>query len=129
MTRVLIVDDQSSFRRQLRALLRHAGIDDVGEANDIPAAEAQLRDVPFDLAIVDVMLPGINGLEGVPRLKKILPNLRVIVISAYRDRVEIFRTAAKAAGAEAFIPKDDLDLSAVTTWQANCAPTERKGDE
>lgn len=129
MTRVLIVDDQPSFRRQLCALLRHVGIDDIGEANDIPEAEAKLRAASFDLAIVDVMLPGISGLEGVPRLKKILPNLRVIVISAYRDRVEIFRTAAQAAGAEAFIPKDDLDLQAVTNWQTNCAPTERKGDE
>ncbi len=129
MTRVLIVDDQPSFRRQLRALLKHAGIDDAREANDIPEAESLLHASSFDLAVVDVMLPGVSGLEGVPRLKKILPNMRVIVISALRDRVEIFRTAALAAGAEAFIPKDDLDLQAVTHWRTNCAPTERKDEK
>jgi DNA-binding NarL/FixJ family response regulator len=75
------------------------------------------------------MLPGINGLEGVPRLQAIAPGLRVILVSAYHDYAEIFRTAAQAAGAEAFIPKDDLDLPAVRNWQTNCAPTERKGEE
>lgn len=129
MTRVLIVDDQPSFRRQLCVLLRHVGFDNVAEASDVPEAEAQLQALPCDLAIVDVMLPGINGLEGVTRLKKITPNIRVIVVSAYRDRAEIFRTAAQAAGAEAFIPKDDLDLQTVRNWQTNCAPTEREGDE
>ncbi|MBI5301092.1 MAG: response regulator transcription factor [Chloroflexi bacterium] len=123
MTRVLIVDDQPAFRRQLRVLLKLAGLDIVGEASDIPEAEAQVRATSPDLAIVDVMLPGINGVEGAPRLKALAPNLRVILVSAYPDRVNVFRQAAQDAGAEAFIVKDDLDLEMVRSWKSDGART------
>ena len=69
MTRVLIVDDQPAFRLQLRRLLERAGMDVIAEAGDVPEAEAQVRTLHPDLAVVDVMLPGISGLDGVPRLK------------------------------------------------------------
>jgi DNA-binding NarL/FixJ family response regulator len=117
MTRVLIVDDQPAFRTQLHRLLTVAGFDVVGEAGDIPEAEAQVRALHPDLAVVDVMLPGINGLEGTPRLKALLPALRVILISAYADRADALQTAARIAGADAFISKDDLDLKVVQTWR------------
>ncbi len=119
MTRVLIVDDQPGFRRHLTALLTHAGLVVVGEARDIPEAEDQVRRTNPDLAVVDLMLPGTNGLEGTPRLKTIAPNLRVILISAFRDYTETFRSAACQAGAEAFISKDDLDPQTVGAWETN----------
>lgn len=116
MTRVLIVDDQPAFRRQLRRLLELAGLTVAGEAGDIAEAEAQVQALSPDLAVVDVMLPGINGLEGTSRLKTIDPNLRVILISAHRDQADLLRSAAALAGAEAFIVKDDLELSLVQRW-------------
>ena len=119
MMRVLIVDDQPAFRRQLRVLLKLAGFDIIAEASDIPEAEAQVRATSPDLAIVDVMLPGINGVAGAPRLKALAPNLRVILVSAYPDRVNVFRQAAQDAGAAAFIVKDDLDLEMVRSWKIN----------
>ncbi len=114
--RVLIVDNQPTFRRQLRALLDHAGLNVVGEADDIPDAERQTRLLQPELAIVDVVLPGINGLEGTRRLKALSPALRVILVSAYTDRAEVFQRAALDAGAETFIPKDDLDPNVVRAW-------------
>lgn len=116
MTRILIVDDQPSFRRQLRALLERAGLNVVGEACDIPDAERKTRATCPDLAIVDVMLPEINGVDGAARLKALAPNLRVILVSAYPDRVNLFRQAAQNVGAEMFVAKDDLDLAMVRGW-------------
>lgn len=116
MTRVLIVDDQPAFRRHLRRLLTCAGLIVVGEAGDIPEAEAQVHTLQPDLAVVDVRLPGANGIEGTPRLKVLAPDLRVILISAYHDQAKVFRTAAEEVGAEAFVPKDDLDLDVVRAW-------------
>ena len=118
MTSVLIVDDQPAFRAQLRRLLTDAGLEVVGEAGDIPAAEVQVRARRPDLAVVDVMLPGINGLDGTPRLRALRPGLRVILISAYADRAEALRLAAQEAGAETFVAKDDLELSVVRTWSS-----------
>jgi DNA-binding NarL/FixJ family response regulator len=118
MTRVLIVDDQPTFRRQLRRLLHHAGLTVVGEASDIAEAEVLVRTLTPDLAVVDVALPGINGLEGIPRLKAVASALRVILISAHRDQAALLHAAALQAGAETFILKDDLELSVVQDWKS-----------
>ncbi|MBU2609565.1 MAG: response regulator transcription factor [Chloroflexi bacterium] len=117
MTRVLIVDDQPAFRRQLRALLTRAGLEVVAEAGDIPAAERLAQSRQPDLAIVDVLLPGVSGIEGTPRLKALAPGMRVILVSAYHER--LLQASAQAAGAEAFIPKDELDLSVALNWNEN----------
>ena len=116
MTRVLIVDDQLSFRRHLRQLLTHAGLTVVGEAGDIPEAKELVQNLKPDIAIVDVMLPGESGVEGTPRLKALFPKMRVILVSAHHDSAQVLQRSAKEAGAEAFIPKDDLDLDVVKKW-------------
>jgi DNA-binding NarL/FixJ family response regulator len=116
MMRVLIVDDQASFRHQLRQLLIYAGLEVAGEANDIPTAEGLVLSLRPDLAIVDIMLPGINGLDGTRRLKALAPGLRVILISAYRDHAAAYRAAAEQVGADQFIAKDELDVNVARTW-------------
>lgn len=117
MTRVLIVDDQAPFRQLLRRLLIRAGLSVVGEAGDIRQAEEIVPALRPDLALVDVGLPGIDGIEGARRLKALLPAMRVILISSYDDHAQVFRTAARDVGAEAFIPKDELDENTVRAWQ------------
>jgi DNA-binding NarL/FixJ family response regulator len=127
MVRVLIVDDQPAFRAQLCELLTRAGLVVVGEAGDIPEAEARLRMVEADLAVVDLMLPGLNGLEGTPRLKRLRPKLRVIVVSALQDRQHAMQAAAVDAGAEAYIAKDDLELARVRGWTTEAGPPDHPG--
>ncbi len=116
MNCVLIVDDQPAFRRQLRQLLEYAGWMVVGEAGDILEAEQKIKEYHPDLAIVDVFLKEMNGIEGTPHLKSAYDGLRVILVSAYGDRVDILRQAAIKAGAEELLSKDDLDLQRVRTW-------------
>ena len=116
MPRVLIVDDQPAFRRVLGQLLAQAGLAVSGEAGDIPEAEALVQTNPPDLAVVDVMLPGLNGLEGTARLKALAPDLRVILVSAHLNHAGILQSAACEAGAEVYIPKDELDLEVVQLW-------------
>lgn len=117
MTRILIVDDQAPFRRRLCQLLTLAGLETVAEAGDIPTAVELCRSHQPDLAIVDVVLPGTSGLEGVAMLKSVHPNLRVFLVSAHRDQAHIFQAAAHQAGAEAFISKEDLDFDLVSQWK------------
>lgn len=116
MTRVLIVDDQPAFRHQFHLLLNAAGFEVVGEAGNISEALTLVQATKPDLAIIDVMLPDVDGIEGAPRLKALLPGLRLILISAYRDQSELFCKAAQEVGAEAFIAKDDLDVTTVRMW-------------
>ncbi len=116
MNCVLIVDDQPAFRRQLRELLEYAGWTVVGEAGDVIEAAKKVCEHHPDLAIVDVFLQGMSGIEGTPLLKMASPDLKIILVSAYGDRVDIFRQAAIRAGAEELLSKDDLDLQRVRTW-------------
>ncbi len=119
MTRVLIVDDQPVFCRHLRHLLSRAGLTVVGAVGDIPQAEELVVSLQPDLAVVDVMLPGINGLEGTRRLKALLPSLRVILVSAYADRAAMLHKAAASVGAEEFVSKEDLSLAVARSWIRN----------
>ncbi len=115
-TRVLIVDDQESFRRHLRQLLTQAGLDVIGEAGDIPEARELTRSLQPDLAIVDINLPGENGVAGTPQLTALAPNIRVILISAQQDYSQVLQKSDVEAGAVAFVPKDDLELEVVKKW-------------
>src|SRR5512139_1018683 len=96
-TRVLIVDDQASFRRHLRQLLTHAGLTVVGEAGDVPEARELTRDLQPDLAVVDVSLPGENGLSGTPQLRVLAPKMRVILVSAHNDSGQVLEKSALEA--------------------------------
>ena len=116
MIRVLIVDDEPAFRRQLHRLLARAGLQVIGEAGDIPEAKQLVAAFQPDLAVVDLVLPGVNGVEGIAQMKALCPSLRAILISAHRNQANLLGAAAAEAGAEAFIPKDQLDLRVVGTW-------------
>ena len=114
--RVLIVDDQPAFRRQLRQLLTQAGLIVVGEAGDMLEAKELTRNLHPDLAVVDVSLPGETGVSGTPQLMMLAPKMRVILVSAYHDSAQVLQKSAMEAGAEAFVPKDDLELEVVKKW-------------
>jgi DNA-binding NarL/FixJ family response regulator len=113
MASVVIVDDQAGFRSHLRHLFVLGGLTVIGEAGNIPEAEMLLRTIQPDIAVVDVKLPGINGIEGTKRLKNLIPELKVFLISAYRDQAEVFKNAARDVGAEGFISKDELNIEVV----------------
>lgn len=116
LIRVLIVDDQPGFRRHLSRLLRRAGLEIVGETDTISAAEDAVAAHCPDLALVDLMLPDVDGLQGTPRLKELCPGLRVILISVISNQRDTLRAAAVAVGAEGFFPKDELNIDLVRSW-------------
>ncbi|MEW6400674.1 MAG: response regulator transcription factor [Chloroflexota bacterium] len=125
--RVLIVDDQTSFRRHLRQLLIYAGLTVVGEAGNVREAKELTRALQPDLAIVDISLPGESGVSGAPQLMALAPKMRVILVSAHRDNAQMFQKLAVEAGAEAFISKDDLELDIVKKWADLPSPERNEG--
>ena len=122
LARVLIVDDQPDFRRHLSRLLRRAGFETVLEAGTIGAAEDSVAAHCPDLALIDLMLPDVDGLEGTPRLKALCPGLHVILISVLSNQCQSVRAAAVAAGAEDFFPKDELSINLVRSWRPGLSP-------
>lgn len=105
--RVLIVDDQEPFRAALRMVVDLVdGFEMAGEAHDGESGLALADELAPDLVLMDVQMPGIDGLEATRRLSRAHKDTRVIVLSTYH--ADEYETAALEAGAIAFISKSDF---------------------
>lgn len=102
--RILLVDDHPAFRRGLASLLEGEGdLQVCGEASTAPAALAAMRHLEPDLAIVDIGLPGVNGLELVKMMLAERPKLGILVLSMHDESVYALR--ALRAGARGYVMK------------------------
>ncbi len=83
---VLLADDHAVVRQGLRALLEAEGdIAVVGEAENGRQALAQAKKVLPDVVVMDVAMPGMNGLEATRRIVRNIPSSRVLVLTSYGD--------------------------------------------
>lgn len=80
--RLLLVDDEEDFRSTLaRRLIKRKLV--VLEVGDGPQAIAAVRENPIDVAVVDVKMPGMDGLEILRQIKKINPTVEVIMLTGH----------------------------------------------
>jgi len=103
--RVLLADDQALFREGLETLLSvHKDIEIVGQAsNGQEAVDLALKIRP-DMILMDMQMPILNGVGATRRLKKSLPECRVIMLTTFNDNETIFE--ALRAGAVGYLLKD-----------------------
>ena len=87
MGRILVVDDNVMVRESYTELLKHRGYE-VVQAGDGEQALDVIRDVIVDLAIVDVMMPVMGGLEFRQRLQDVAPEVPTILVTGQPDRLE-----------------------------------------
>ena len=100
--RVLVVDDTEDIRMLVKVMLANdPRIDVVAEAGDGVEAIEQLQRVEVDAVLLDLMMPRMDGLTALPRLRELSPGARVVVFSAADHR----EAEAVRAGADAFVVK------------------------
>jgi len=102
MPKILIVDDEERQRKTLCIALRLDGFDVecAGSAHD---ALQILEHGPYDLAIVDLMMPGVNGLDLARQVQRLFPQVKVVLTSAYHlSERQLVRAGCGAVG---FVPK------------------------
>jgi NarL family two-component system response regulator LiaR len=112
MARVLIVEDHALTRAGLRAALRHAGFLVVGEAGDGQRGLEEATDLKPDVAVVDLGLPGLDGIELTRRLRQSVPDTGVVILTMHDLDTEVL--AALAAGADAYCVKSSDPHGVVT---------------
>lgn len=101
--RVLIVDDHPVVREGIRRLLElDEQISVVGEAGSGEEALARMDECPADVTLMDIRMPGIDGIEATRQLRVRYPNLKVIVLSSFGDE---YLAEAIEAGANGYILK------------------------
>lgn len=101
---VLIVDDNEMVRASLREWLSAAFPEcSFLEAKSGEEAVAQARARPLDILLMDIGLPGINGIQATRRIKETVPQVLVVMLTIYE--ASAYRADAEAAGASAYVPK------------------------
>jgi two-component system, NarL family, response regulator LiaR len=103
--RVLIADDHAVVRQGLRTFLELQGdIEVVGDAADGSAAVEAAVDRGADVVLMDLVMPGIGGVEAIRRLRERRPQARVLVLTSFQEDEKIF--PAVRAGAAGYLLKD-----------------------
>ena len=117
--RVVIADDHPFYRQGLARLLEHSGVEVVGQAaNGVAAIELVERSAP-DVAVVDLNMPGMSGVEVTRRLNERMPASRVLVVSVSAQEDDV--TEAILAGASGYVLKDGPVEEVIAGIQAAAA--------
>jgi len=103
--RILIVDDHPLTREALSSLLRAHGFDVVGCASDGEEAIAEVRRLQPDLVLLDLSMPGLDGLSALPRLREAAPESEVVVLTASGTEENLL--SAIRAGAAGYLLKTE----------------------
>lgn len=112
MTRILLADDHTLVRQGLRKILEerrdwHV----VAEAKDGRAAVALALEHKPDIALIDIGMPLLNGIEVTRQIARRAPQARVIILSMHSD--EVYVTQALHAGARGYLLKDSADVDLI----------------
>lgn len=102
--RVLVADDHALFRDGIVSLLLARDIEVVAEAGDGEETVAQTRALRPDVVLMDIKMPGLNGIEATRLIKAELPDTKIVILTAFDDDDSLFE--AIKSGADGYILKN-----------------------
>ncbi len=107
MIRILLVDDQNIVRQGLQALLEpNADLEVIGTANDGKSALEKVQALHPDLVLIDIEMPGMNGVTATKKICQLFPTTKVIVLTSHEDAKYVAQ--ALQAGAKGYLLKHTL---------------------
>ncbi|MGO9263865.1 MAG: response regulator [Candidatus Binataceae bacterium] len=115
--RIMLVEDHHIVRASLRLLFEKHGFEVVAEAGDAQEALALAPKTRPQIVMMDLELPGTDGITATRRLRKLVPNAKVIFLSAHDDEKDIAE-ALTAAGANGYLLKSDAPEELINAVRA-----------
>ena len=104
MKRLLVVDDVPLFRAGLASALRDAGFEIVAEAGSAEAAVTAAEEHQPDMVLLDILMPGVSGLEVVEKIGAVAPAASVVLLTASESEEDLL--VGVKAGARGYVTKD-----------------------
>lgn len=105
--RILIVDDHEIFRRGLRSLLESRPDWEIcGEATDGEDAVEKASQLEPDIAVLDITMPRLNGLDAAQKIRKLLPQCKIVILSQHQ--LPAMKREAMKSGASAYVTKSEV---------------------
>jgi two-component system response regulator NreC len=115
--RVLLAEDHTIVRKGLRALLDdEAGIEVVGEAEDGREAVEKAGQLLPDVVLMDIAMPGLNGLEATGQVKERFPEVKVVILTMHANEEYIFQILR--AGASGYVVKQAAPTELISAIRA-----------
>ena len=115
--RILIADDHDLLRRGVKALLQNQqGFEICGEASTGREAVMKAEDLKPEIAILDIGMPDLNGVEAARRIRKVSPGTEVLILSVHYSDQLIHEIVE--AGVRGYVVKSDSDRDLVTAVEA-----------
>ncbi len=109
---IILAEDHLVFRRTVkRNLEENSDFKIVGEAGDGLELLALLKDLTPDLIVLDITMPGLQGIAATRKIKEIYPEVKVLILTMHRDKE--YLQQALAAGAEGYLPKEGADMELI----------------
>jgi DNA-binding NarL/FixJ family response regulator len=112
--KILVVDDQQFVRRTLRSLLAQQRHWTIYEAEDGNAAVHRAREVKPDVVVMDLVMPGMNGLAASYELRRVSPETKIVLISSHYVQEEAAHLA-RLLGDGKFVPKSEMGKELIPT--------------
>ena len=117
MTRIFLADDHAIVRSGLRLLLeREADLAVVGEAGDGRAAVDAIAREQVDVAVIDVTMPGLNGIDAASQIARKHPGVHIVMLSMHSDESYVLRCLR--AGARAYVLKESAESELIAAIRA-----------
>lgn len=117
MIRILLVDDHAILREGLRALLSYyPDVEVVGEAEDGLQAIEYVESLSPDIVLMDIAMPGMNGLEATRRIRQKHPNVHVLILTQYEDQPYVLNLLR--AGVSGYVLKRALGVDLINALRA-----------
>jgi DNA-binding NarL/FixJ family response regulator len=117
MIRILLVDDHAILREGLRALFSYyPDVEVVGEAGDGAQALECVERLCPDIVLMDIAMPGMNGLEATRRIRQQYPDIRVLILTQYEDQPYVLPLLR--AGASGYVLKRALGADLINAVRA-----------
>jgi two-component system response regulator NreC len=118
--RVFLIDDHQMVREGLRVLLqKEPDIEIAGQAQDGRQGLREVQGALPDVVVMDLMMPGLNGLEATRRIQRASPQVDVVILSMYSTQEHVYQ--ALHAGASGFVAKEEAPEELVTAIRTVCA--------